>query len=193
MENEQMTKLEVGRPFPFPVPNNEGAVMGLWEVGPVVLIQKFGVRAEDETAFKKGFEFYSYLESRTPLPIAMWVFEFPEPIGLIDTAFNVKIAHGEWLASYLNTKVGGVMNAFYIFLLDGKILRGTKIVGLNPEAVTLFHGTIRKQLQLTYTQEEFNQTLVKLFQVSSRELFETGKIFSFEAGKTDHIISSSAR
>ncbi|MBW1797668.1 MAG: hypothetical protein JRJ21_04530 [Deltaproteobacteria bacterium] len=186
MENEQMTKLEVGRPFPFPVPNNECAVMGLWEVGPVVLIQKFGVKAEDEAAFKNGFKFYSYLETRTPIPIAMWSFEFPEPIGLIDTAFNVKIAHGEWLVSYLNTKVGGVMNAFFLFLLDGKILRGTKIVGLDTEAVTLFHGTIRKQLQLTYNQEEFNQTLVKLFQVSPRELFETGRIFRFEAGETVH-------
>jgi hypothetical protein len=193
MDNEQMTKLEVGRPFPFPVPNNEGAVMGLWEVGPVVLIQKFGVRAEDETAFKKGFEFYSYLESRTPLPIAMWIFEFPEPVGLIDTAFNVKIAHGEWLASYLNTNVGGVMNALYLFLLDGKILRGTKIVGLDPEAVTLFHGTIRKQLQLAYTREEFNKTLATLFQVSPRELFEKGRIFPFEAGETVHRISSSVR
>jgi len=177
MANLQTTALEVGKPFPFPVPNNEGAVMGLWEVGPVVLIQKFGVRAEDTAAFKKGFEFYSYLESRTPLPIAMWIFEFPEPIGLIDTAFNVKIAHGEWLTSYLDTKVGGMMNALYFFLLDGKILRGTKIAGLDPEAVTLFHGTIRKQLQIEYTQEEFNKTLVNLFKVSSRELFETGRIF----------------
>ncbi len=185
MENEQMTKLETGRPFPFPVPNNEGAVMGLWEVGPVVLIQKFGVKAEDEIAFKKGFEFYSYHESRTPLPVAIWIFEFPEPIGLIDTAFNVKIAHSDWLTSYLNTKVGGVMNAFYIFLLDGKILRGTKIVGLDAEAVTLFHGTIRRQLQLAYTQEEFNKTLVTLFQTKPRELFETGKIFRFDAGEKD--------
>ena len=178
MEDEQMTTLELGRPFPFPVPNNEGAVMGLWEVGPVVLIQKFGVRAEDETAFKNGFKFYSYLESSTPIPIAMWIFDFLEPIGLIDTAFNVKIAHGEWLTSYLDTKVGGVMNALYLFLLDGKILRGTKIVGLDLEAITLFHGTIRKQLQLAYTQEEFNQTLVKIFQANPRELFETGRIFS---------------
>ena len=186
MENIQMTKLEVGRPFPFPVPNNEGVVMGLWEVGPVLLIQKFGVKSEDDAAFRNGFKFYSYLESRTPIPIAMWIFEFPEPIGLIDTAFNVKIAHGEWLASYLNSKVGGVMNALYLFLLDGKILRGSKIVSLDPEAVTLFHGTIRKQLQLAYTQEEFKQTLVKLFQVSPRELFETGRIFCFEAGEKIH-------
>ena len=185
MEDIQMTSLEVGRPFPFPVPNNEGAVMGLWEIGPVVLIQKFGVRAEDEAAFKKGFEFYSYLESRTSLPVATWIFEFPEPLGLIDTAFNVKIAHGKWLTSYLDTKVGGVMNALYLFLLEEKILRGTKIVGLDTEAVNLFQGTVRKQLQMNYTQEEFNKTLVTLFQVSRRELFEMGKIFHFEAQEPD--------
>ena len=154
--------------------------MGLREIGPVVLIQKFGVRAEDEDAFKKGFEFYSYLESRTSLPVAMWIFEFPEPLGLIDTAFNVKIAHMKWLTSYLDTKVGGLMNALYLFLLDGKILRGTKIVGLDTEAVNLFQGTIRKQLQVNYTQEEFNKTLVTLFKMSQRELFDTGRIFHFE-------------
>jgi len=181
MEKTGVIELEAGRPFPFPVPNNEGAVMGLWEAGPVVLIQKFGVRAEDEAAFKKGFEFYSYLESRTPIPIATWIFRFPDPLGLIDTTFNVKIARGDWLMSYLDTNVGGVMNGLYFFLLDGKILRGTKIAGLDPEAISLFHETIRKQLQLNYTKEDFNKTLVSLFKSSPRELFEMGRIFEFEA------------
>jgi hypothetical protein len=28
-------------------------------------------------AFNKGFEQYSYLESDTPIPIALWIFDFP--------------------------------------------------------------------------------------------------------------------
>ena len=179
MEDVKFLNLEEGRPFPLPVPTNEGVIMGLMEMGPMVFIQKFGLKTEEVDAFRKGFKQYSYLESDTPVPIAAWVFDFPEPLGKLDAFFDGRIAKKQWIDSYLDTRAGGVMNALYFFLLEGKILRGTKMAGLDPEAVNLFHGTIQRQLEQAYTPEEFNKYLLGLFKFSPSELFRMGRAFTF--------------
>ncbi len=39
MKDIGFTKFTVGQPFPGIVPHREGAIMELWEIGPVILIQ----------------------------------------------------------------------------------------------------------------------------------------------------------
>ena len=70
MEEKLITSFTVGEPFPGPVPDREGAIMELWEIGLVVITQFPGLRQSELAAFHRGFKTYSYLESATPVPIA---------------------------------------------------------------------------------------------------------------------------
>ncbi len=53
--------LELGKPFPGPVPTQEGAVMELQNDGLTVYIQMPGMRREEKQAFKKSFKTYAYM------------------------------------------------------------------------------------------------------------------------------------
>ncbi|WP_028321672.1 hypothetical protein [Desulfatiglans anilini] len=179
MTEERIRAIEEGKAFPYPVPVNEGTVMGLWDIGLVMLTQKFRLKDDELAAYKEGFGRYSYLERLDPIPLALWVFEFPEPLGKIDALFNARLARPEWLDSYLDTSAGGIMNALYMFLVEGKIYRAGKLLGLDPEAVEMFHATIAKQMAAEYTLETFKQAAAGLFRQSAPELFEEGRVFQF--------------
>ena len=177
MEEKLITSIRVGQPFPGVVPHREGAIMELWEIGLVILIQYPGLRPRELEAFQKGFRTYSYLESQTPVPIAVWVFDFPNPHGAIDSTFNARFVEKNLIDEYLELDKDGVKDSLCFFLLDGKILRGMRMVGLHPEAVELFHGTIRKQLGMDYGRADYEGCLGGLFTRTTRELFEMGRKF----------------
>ena len=65
--------------------------MGNGSCGGNVVIQFPGLRPDELNAFHEGFKHYCYLESPTSIPIAVWVFDFPEPHGEIDSSFNAKV------------------------------------------------------------------------------------------------------
>jgi len=173
-----LKKFEAGKRFPGPVPGQEGAVMELWKSGLTVIIQMPELRRQELKAFKKGFKRYAYLESNTPVPIALWVFNFPPPHGAIDCNFNARIVKQEYIEIFLDT-TEGIKNAVTFHLLDGQILRGTKIVGLHQEAMELFHSTIQKQIANPYTQAEYDRYLAGLYQFSSEDLLSMGRQFKF--------------
>lgn len=102
-----------------------------------------GLSKEQLKAFHKGFKQYSYLESDTPVPIALWIFDIPDPYGFVVANFNARLAKRKWVDSYLDVSDdGAINNAIYFFLLDGQILKALELVELDPVAVELFHGTI---------------------------------------------------
>ena len=171
-----LEKLETGKPFPGPVPAVEGVQMELWDNFLTVLIQLPGLTRDELRAFKKGFKKYSYLESDTPTPIAIWIFNFAKPHGPVECNFNARVVRSEYIKAYLDTSEG-IKNVVQFYLLDGKILRGIKFVGLNLEAVKLFHATIRKQLESDYSQSDFERYLSGLFEFNVDELFSMGKVF----------------
>ena len=177
MEEKPFITFEVGKPFPGPVPHREGAIMELWELGLVVVIQYPGLTSDELSAFHAGFRQYSYLESPTRVPIAVWVFDFPYPHGKIDTSFNARVVEKDLIDDFLDTSKGGVKNALQFFLLDGQMLRAMRVVGLHPKAVELFHGTIRKQLAMDYDMTDFASCLAGFFTRSTRKLFEMGRKF----------------
>jgi cyclophilin family peptidyl-prolyl cis-trans isomerase len=43
--------------------------------------------------------------------------------------------------------------------MDGQILRAMKLLVLDPEAVELFHGTIRKQLDMDYNRIDLDRVV----------------------------------
>ena len=177
MEERPFTSFTVGKPFPGPVPHREGAIMELWELGLVVVIQYPGLTPDELSAFHEGLKQYSYLESPTRVPIAVWVFGFPDPHGKIDTSFNARVVKKDLIANFLDISKGGVKNALQFFLLDGQMLRAMRVVGLHSEAVELFHSTIRKQLAMDYDMSEFASCLAGFFTRSKRELSEMGRKF----------------
>jgi hypothetical protein len=104
-------------------------------------------------------------------------FDFPKPHGQIDSTFNARFVERDLIDEYLDSGMDVVKNALYFFLLDGKILQGMKMVALNPEAVELFHGTIRKQLNMDYGRADYEICLGGLFTYTTKELFEMGRKF----------------
>jgi len=171
-----LTRFEVGKEFPGAVPRIEGAVMELWGDGLVVLIQMPECSHDERRAFKAGFKRYSYLEASGPVPVAVWIFDFQKPHGPIDCNFNSRIVKPELIASYLGTS-SGIKNSVTFYLLDGRIIRAIKLVGLDRQAVELFHATIRKQLAMDYSDSEYGRYLASLMHYSTEELFEMGRRF----------------
>ena len=150
--------------------------MELWDDTLNILIQMPGLTDDELRAFEKGFKENSYLESETPAPIAVWIFNFSNPHGPVECNFNARIVRPEHIESYLDTSAE-VKNAVQFFLLDGQLLKGMRIVGIDPEAVKLFHQTISRQLETEYSQLDFDRYLSGLNEFNVDELFSMGKVF----------------
>jgi len=180
MEKKPITSFTVGEPFPGPVPDREGTIMELWEIGLVIVIQFPRLRQSGLMPSIGGFKTYSYLESSTPVPIAVWVFNFTDPHGQIDSTLSAMFVERDLIEDFLDSGKAGVKNALYSFLLDGKILQSMKMVALDPEAVELFHGTIRKQMSMDYQRADYDGCLGGLFTHTTRELYEMGRKFQRE-------------
>jgi len=104
------------------------------------------------------------------------VFEFPFPFNPVDTSFNAKIVNPAWVGNYLDISEG-VKNALDFFLLDGDTLQGIKRVGLEPEAVKLFHRTIKRQIAMDYQQVDYDIALAMLFADPTDALMKRGRMF----------------
>jgi len=178
MENDPITAFTVGKPFPGPIPHREGAIMELWEMGLTVVIEYPKLRKNELKAFQRGFRSYSYLESPTSVPIAVWVFKFPDPHGAIDSVFNARVVPKDLMDGYLD-QTCGMKNQVTFFLLDRAIIRGIKLVALNPEAVELFHETLRKQLGMNYGKSDYEACLGGLFTRTTMELYRMGRVFQY--------------
>jgi hypothetical protein len=172
------TLCEVNKPWPGPALTRPGAVMELWGDGLVVITQMPGLRRKELQAFKKSFKRYSYLESGHSIPMGLWVFDFPNPHGVIDVNFNSRVADPEFVDSYLEKEGGQVKNALTFYLLDRDMLKGIKLVGLVPAAVKLFHATIKKQCATDYSKVEYSKHLDALYAFTTEELFALGKKFT---------------
>lgn len=59
--------------------------------------------------------------------------------------------------------VHAINNTLYFFLPDGQILRDMKMVGLDLEAVELFHNTISKQLSMDDGRSVFTNSIEDVF------------------------------
>ncbi len=174
---------EVGKPFPdiekVPFLLQEGCRLELLPLGLTCIIQMPGLSRQKKQAFKKFFKTYSYLESSTPVPVAFWIFAFPKPFNEIEVSFNSKLifeTNPDMIDWYLDTSEG-VNNFLYFILLDSEIIRGLKKIRLDPEAVLLFHETIRKQIQADYSQADYDKYSSALFQYTVAEMMQMGRIF----------------
>jgi len=170
-----LTEISVGKAFPGAVPKSEGCVLEMADDGSLACyIQMPGLNRAERQAFKKSFFRYGYLETGTTPPIAVWVWMFPPPLNPMDVNFNASIVTQKAIDRYFETENGQVKNMIMFYLLDGQILQGLKMVGLEPDAVRLFQGTIRKQRGLAEgaRAEDYVRALDGVYAYSTEELFE---------------------
>ncbi len=103
---------------------------------------------------------------------------FPGPVPDQEGDFNAKSARRKWLDLYLDAVDDDtIKKTIQFFLLDGPILRAMKLIELDPEALELFHGTIRKQLDMNYNRTDFDRYLAGLHNYDTQDLFRMGKVF----------------
>lgn len=178
---EDGIRFQVGKPFPMQISQREGIHLELWQDGLILAVQFPGLTWREQQAFETSFCRYSYWESQTDVPIAVWVFDFPHPFGQIDCTFNARIVQQRklgYVENFLALEEGQRKNAMTIFLLDGQMLVRMKLVGLQQEAVRMFHQTIQTQIEISYTQAAFDRSLRQVYQYSTERLFEMGKMFT---------------
>lgn len=172
-----MSELYVlGEEFPGPVPDREGIVMEMGPDGDLnVVIQAPGVTREERKAFQKSFKHYYYYETPTQIPLALWLFDFPRPLNALevnfDGALQSRIRPGS-LEAFMETDGEAMKNALSFYLLDGKVLKGMKLFGLHYDALRRFHATIRKQVAIGYTQDEYAVTLDGVYRGMDQEVMK---------------------
>ncbi|GLI33834.1 hypothetical protein [Desulforhabdus amnigena] len=147
-------KFHVGERFPLPVPAEKGFTLEILDSGLTAFLQLPGLADEKVDAFNAGFSSYNFWESSTPVPVAVWVFNFSEPFAPVDFQFDARVVDPVHLQNFLDTSKE-IKGDITFFLLDGDILRGKRTCRLDSAALALFHKTIQKQLSLSYTHEEY--------------------------------------
>jgi len=173
-----ITTFEINHPFPLPGPQREGAHLELWRDGLTLIIQFPMLTPAELRAFQIGFRRYSYLEAGDDVPVAVFVFDFPKPFGLLDANFNaLAVREPKNVSNYLTPEDGQPKNGLTIFLVDGQTLKATKLVGLLPRSVMLFQDTIRKQFARNYQKFEYDRALREIYQYPSAQLFKQGVTF----------------
>ena len=174
---DEITIFEVGKSIPIKV--QDGAEGGQLElVYDLMFLLHFpNLRRIEKRIFEKGFKRYGYLELGGSVPLAIWIFDYPKPFGATEGVFNARLVPDDMMEEYLDTS-DGVNNKLSSILLDGQIIKGLKVSGLNPRAVEMFHETIRKQLATSYSETDFMERLNVLYRTyDTYELLKMAHIF----------------
>ena len=170
-----MQKIELGKPFPGGYPKTEGAA---FEVGPDgdmnLLIQHPNPSNAEAQALTAGFTRYSFFESSRS-NLACWVWKFPAPVGYLDTPFHSGLYPDERCIRMAD----GNHNMLMVYVLDGPIVKGIRMVGLNHNAAAIFHATIKKQQNIST--QEYNAAVDWLQRMEPKQIYEAGKQFMHAA------------
>lgn len=168
-----MQLLEVGKPYPGKIESSyDGVNLEMSKDGELfVFIHMPQITKQEVKLFKKSFKEYAYLEFGKEIPIPCFVFNFYFPI---DMYFNANLMDREVIDKFINSD----NNMITFILLDRKIIKGIKIFGLSLEVLNLFKETIRKQIEIKFSNSDFNKVLNQLIKHSTLELFKMGVKFS---------------
>jgi len=176
--------VEVGKRYPLGMPAPMGDVNWCRIVFapdvPTVLINYPDLVPEELAAFKGGLKRYTYTEMGTAAcPVACWTFQFGAGLGGgIEVNFDAQIEEQSAIEEYLDT-TDGTKNLWSFVLTDQLVVRGIVFAGLKPEAVRLFHATIRKQLAAGYSRETFGRVLGDVYHVyDARDICKLGTTFT---------------
>ena len=180
--NPRFIIYEVNKPFPRKVHQEEGGKLHIDGDGLLMYLMQFpNLKHGELEAFHRGFRPYGYLESGTTPPVAFWIWNWTPPLSRSDANFNAVIADKIAIEEYLKeADGGGVKNRIIFFLLDRQILKGMKVIALDPESVLAFHSTIRKQLELNRPMSDFISALDAMYYFTTDEMFAMSKKFQMQ-------------
>jgi len=170
---------QINKPFPREVHQEEGGKLHIDSDGSLMyLMQLPRLTKQELSAFHTGFKTYGYLETGTTPPVAFWIWNWNKPLCPSDANFNAVIADKTGVKEYLKeADSGGVKNTIIFLLLDRQILRGIKIIALEPDAVLAFQATIRKQLELNRPFADFQSALNSMYHFTTDELYTMSRQF----------------
>ena len=170
-----MNIYEVGKPFPGPVPPQDGAHFELGPDGDMVLVIQYqNPKDVERNALKAGFSRYAYCEHTGSISLACWVFKFPAPVLYIDAPFHAGFYQDGRAEKFLS----GNANVLSVFVLDGEILTILRYSGLQPAAIDLLRATVRRQLSEHVTRDQYNADIDRLYRHSSEEIYVQGNNFA---------------
>lgn len=178
-----MQSLKVGEPFPGPVPGSEGAHLALTPAGLTMLAQCPGLKQAEINAFQIGGRQVCLLETGSvAVPVCVVIVDWPRPLGPMDMAFDARRVPAQVVADWLDT-AEGVKNALQVILLDGRVVRGLKLMGLNSALVEQMHAVIRRQLATVYSQADYDRELARVFQRSTTQLMARAECYQHRGGQ----------
>lgn len=170
-----MNIYEVGKPYPGAIPRNEGPHFEIGPDGDMQLIVQFPKPdAAEKKALSEGFRQYSLYRHEGPVILACWVFKFPAPVSYVDAPFFAGLYTDGRIEKF---KENSDWNALNVTILDGDIIQSMRVVGLQPEAMTLFRNVVAEQPPPP-SPYLYNVAVDSLFKMNSKEIFQRGKIFT---------------
>jgi hypothetical protein len=137
------------------------------------LIQLHNQSPAEKSAFRAGFDRYSFFESADPTSLAFWIFNFPSPLGFLEAPFHAGVYRDNRVDDFLRSDT----NMLFTVMLDGQIVTDLRVSGLQTGAMSLFRNTIRKQAADGISQSAYNAALNRLLWMSSVQIFDAGHNF----------------
>lgn len=136
-----------------------------------VLLQEDHADEEMQRAFGAGPVAYSYLEAGDGVPVAIWSFRFPEPIGLVEVNFDLTKTHPHNRDALLTGVVAPELR-FYLRLAGQ--LADVVLFKLSTDAWALFQATLQRQAGAAYSREDYDQSLAALYEYPAEEIAAMG-------------------
>ncbi len=130
-----------------------------------------------EEAFSAGPDRYGFYQSEGSVPVAIWTFVFPNPIGLFEVNFDCCLLSEEEREAILAREHEEITFLFSLHVGD-YIHQAT--MKLDPLAREAFFRTLKRQLQADYSKEAYNTHLKALYSFEPEELFAMGQQFSLD-------------
>jgi len=174
--------LEVGKPYPFPVPDGkEGITFDITGSGKADMYifypnQSDGERQSIE-AGPTRYALYEY-NAVNGITIALLIIKYPAPIGYICMPFHSKLSNPGSIQGYLQkTEDGHYKNIMHITALDKQIVVNCRMIGLDTKLIEQLHRIIRKQLNQDFNIQSYDIALEESYRYSLKELFERTKSY----------------
>jgi len=169
-----MNVIEVGKKYVGPIPPQDGLHFEIGPDGDMQMIIQFQKPDESEKkALAAGFDRYSLYRHAGDIILACWVFKFPAPVSYMDAPFHAGLYPDDRVRKFLATD----QNLLQVVILDGPIVQGLRVIGLQWEAMQIFRDIVREQLT-PISRGEYDAAVDALYALHSKEIYQRGKIFT---------------
>jgi hypothetical protein len=167
-------RIGVGDPYPYTVPQQDGAILELDPNGDLCLMmQLHNIRPAELAALTMGFDRYSYFQTSPSPTLAAWVFKFPAPTG-----YQLVVHHaGLYADDRVERFLARSGNSLRTVVVDGQTVKLVGLRGLQLDAMAAFRETVARQATEAITIVSYNAAVNKLWRMNPEDIFRAGKQF----------------